>query len=153
MHHPDRLEGNDRRLLWRRHFSRCDYCAVLRTTNGKGIRRGSRAGFLLLTDAGHNLSARSSDPLASPAYFLPIFGGRSQRSFPSSDSGSKSTSATPALASLSDAPVNPEITFVKSGSWPTSIRIFARCRFITIRNLLLPNPGASDSSLRTLALR
>ncbi len=38
---------------------RCDYCAVLRTTNGKGIRWGSRACSLLLADAGHNLSARA----------------------------------------------------------------------------------------------
>src|SRR6266498_1142943 len=152
------------------------YCAVLRTTNGKGIRWGSRACSLLLADAGHNLSARAElssclvrscrsntlfyfslltdhvSPIP-PSYFLPIFGGKSQRSFPSSDSGSTSTSATPALESLSDAPVNPKITLVKSGSWPTSISTFARCRFTTIRNLLLPNPGASDSSLRTFALR
>src|SRR6266511_1012199 len=175
MYHAHRFAGIDRRLLWRCHFSRCDYCAVLRTTNGKGIRWGSRACSLLLADAGHNLSARAElssclvrscrsntlfyfslltdhvSPIP-PSYFLPIFGGKSQRSFPSSDSGSTSTSATPALDSLSDAPVSPEITLVKSGSWPTSIRTFARCRLTTVRNLLLPNPGASDSSFRTFAL-
>src|SRR6266496_2856601 len=143
---------NDHRLLWRRQFGSCPHCAVLRSTHGKGLRGCSRACSVLLADAGHNLSARSVT-LASHAYFLPIFGGKSQRSFASSDSGSTSTSATPALESLSDAPVKPEMTLVKSGSWPTSIRTFARCRFTTVRNLLLPNPGASDSSLRTFALR
>src|SRR6266516_4264014 len=152
---PDanRFARNDHRLLRRRQFSSCPHCAVLRTTHGKGLRWGSRARSVLLADASHNLSARTVTTFASRAYFLPIFGGKSQRSFPtSSDSGSTSTSATPALESLSDAPVNPEITLVKSGSWPTSIRTFARCRFTTVRNLLLPNPGASDSSLRTFAL-
>src|SRR4029450_1778067 len=98
------------------------------------------------------ICSRSHD-VTSRVYFLPIFGGKSQRSFPSSDSGSTSTSATPDLESLSDAPVNREMTLVKSGSWPTSIRRFAGCRFSTVRNLLVPNPGASDSSLRTFALR
>src|SRR6266498_5151526 len=175
---PDanRFARNNHRLLWCGQFGGCPHCAVLRTTNGEGLRWGSRACSLLLADAGHNLSARAElssclvrscrsntlfyfslltdhvSPIP-PSYFLPIFGGKSQRSFPSSDSGSTSTSATPALESLSDAPVNPKITLVKSGSWPTSISTFARCRFTTIRNLLLPNPGASDSSLRTFALR
>src|SRR4029077_8443492 len=152
---PDanRFARNDHRLLRRSQFSGCPHCAVLRTTHGEGLRWGCRACSVLLADAGHNLSARTVTDYRVRAYFLPIFGGKSQRSFPSSDSGSTSTSATPALESLSDAPVNPEITLVKSGSWPTSIRTFARCRFTTVRNLLLPNPGASDSSLRTFALR
>src|SRR5205823_3664066 len=151
---PDvnRFAGNNDRLLRRRQFSSRPHCAVLRTTHGKGLRRRGRACSVLLAYASRNLSARTVT-LASRTYFFPIFGGKSQRSFPCSDSGSTSTSATPALESLSDAPVNPEITLVKSGSWPTSIRTFARCRFTTIRNLLLPNPGASNSSLRTFALR
>src|SRR4030095_2068332 len=100
----------------------CPHRAVLRTTNGKGIRRGSRACSLLPARASRNLSARAvigrwdvrnkmclfrdTSHLALIAfhyYFLPIFGGRSHRSFPSSDSGSMSSSATPALESLSDA--------------------------------------------------
>src|SRR6266496_5097941 len=154
MHHANHFAGNDPCLLRCCHVGRWGHCIVLRTTTGEGLRWGSRACSVLLADADHNLSARTVTTFASRAYFLPIFGGKSQRSFPtSSDSGSTSTSATPALESLSDAPVNPEITLVKSGSWPTSIRMFARCRLTTVRNLLLPNPGASDSSFRTFALR
>src|SRR6266513_4732832 len=151
---PDanRFARNDHRLLRCGQFSSRPHCAVLRTTHGEGLRRRGRACSVLLAYASRNLSARTVT-LASRTYFFPIFGGKSQRSFAFSDSGSTSTSATPALESLSDAPVKPEMTLVKSGSWPTSIRTFARCRFTTVRNLLLPNPGASDSSLRTFALR
>src|SRR5581483_241749 len=145
---PDanRFARNDHRFLRRCRFSHRPHCTLLRTTNGQGLRRRSRASSVLLARASRNLPARpvtSSTAILAvglagilPAkkvstrrdarlpsqarclcyYFLPIFAGKSQRSFPSSDSGSTSTSATPALDSLSDAPVNPEITLVKSGS-------------------------------------
>src|SRR6266436_4042129 len=58
---PDanRFARNDHRLLRRRQFSSRPYCAVFRTTHGKGLRWGSRACSVLLADADHNLSART----------------------------------------------------------------------------------------------
>src|SRR6266576_6361134 len=80
--------------------------------------------------------------------FLAIFGGKSQSSLPLREERSTSTSATPALDNLSDAPVSAEIVLVKSGSWPTIIKLSAEFFLINSSSSAGPNPGASRRSSR-----
>src|SRR5437879_12459306 len=60
----------------------------------------------------------------SSSYFFMTFGGNRQSNLPLPEETLTSTSATPAFASLSDAPVRAEIGSVKSGSCPTSINLY-----------------------------
>src|SRR5205823_9400398 len=73
------------------------------------------AGLFPLETVIRQLAPVAGEPQTA-RYFFVIFGGKSQRSLPFREERSTSTSATPALDNLSDAPVSAEIVLVKSGS-------------------------------------
>src|SRR5581483_9267697 len=68
---PDanRFARNDHRFLRRCRFSHRPHCTLLRTTNGQGLRRRSRASSVLLARASRNLPAR---PVTSSTAILAV---------------------------------------------------------------------------------